>query len=72
MKGKGLINTRFQKIELYIAGPPPFPPLPRLSDDTEQEKWDKSDATARAISGFTLSDDYLEHVRGCATAAEMW
>ena len=40
--------------------------------DEAVQKWSKDDAKARAVIGLTLSNDHLEHVQGCKTAALMW
>jgi transposase InsO family protein len=42
------------------------------SESALAEKWLKDDAKARAVIGLTLSDEHLEHVSDCKTAAEMW
>ena len=65
-----------QKVELILA----FREIDEHIDDsaarptaqTELEKWLKDDAKARAVIGLTLSDEHLEHVRDCETAAVMW
>lgn len=41
-------------------------------DEDRKHEWKKRDAKAKAIIGLTLSDDHLDHVRGLATAADMW
>lgn len=41
-------------------------------EDPQYETWVRSDAKARAVNGLTLSDEHLEHVRDCETAASMW
>ena len=44
----------------------------RPTDPTEQQTWLRNDAKARAVIGLTLSDEHLEHVHDCETAANMW
>ena len=65
-----------QKVELILA----FRELDdHISDsasppsvDPEHDSWIRADAKARAVIGLTLSDEHLEHVRDCETAAAMW
>ena len=65
-----------QKVELILQ----FKELGAHIEDSEKqptgsddaEKWFKDDAKAKAVIGLTLSDEHLEHVRDCVTAASMW
>lgn len=45
---------------------------PTLSCVGGVRSWQKYVAEARVISGVSLSDDHLEHVRGMESASEMW
>ena len=62
-----------QKVELLLA----FRELGNhISVNAQPEKlepeWLKTDSKAKAVIGLTLSDEHLEHVRECKTAADMW
>lgn len=43
-----------------------------LDDFGDRSEWRKGDAKAKATIGVTLSDEYLEYVRGCPSAVSMW
>ena len=68
-------HTWKQRIELVLA----YRELddlitddPPATSDENFKAWKKSDARARAITGLSLSDEHLEHVRDVTTAKEMW
>ena len=66
-KQKVELILAFKELNLHIgdsAGKP--------SASDEPDAWFKQDAKAKAIIGLTLSDEHLEHVRDCTTAATMW
>ena len=46
--------------------------VPAVSDSDDRRTWLRGDNKAKAIIGFSLSDEYLEHVRDFETAKQMW
>ena len=65
-----------QKIQLLLAlrdvDQYVFDEIPENATSDERRKWIRGDAKAMAVIGLTLSDDYLQHVRGCSSAKETW
>ena len=65
-----------QKIQLLLAlrdvDQYVFDDVPENATSDERRKWIRGDAKAKAVIGLTLSDDYLQHVRGCSSAKETW
>ena len=49
-----------------------FDDIPENAASDERRKWIRGDAKAKAVIGLTLSDDYLQHLRGCSSARETW
>ena len=41
-------------------------------DPAQLANWVKNDLKAKAVIGLALSDEHLEHVRDCETAADTW
>ena len=56
----------YRELDDHITDEPP--------DESGEEfkTWKRSDARARAIIGLSLSDEYVNHVRGEKTAKKMW
>ncbi|CDF77556.1 Retrovirus-related Gag-Pol polyprotein [Chondrus crispus] len=65
-----------QKIELLLAlrdvDQYVFDDISETATSDDRRKWIRGDAKAKAVIGLTLSDDYLQHVRGCSSAKETW
>ncbi|CDF32368.1 unnamed protein product [Chondrus crispus] len=65
-----------QKIQLLLAlrdvDQYVFDDIPENATSDDRRKWIRGDAKAKAVIGLTLSDDYLQHVRGCSSAKETW
>ncbi|CDF33464.1 unnamed protein product [Chondrus crispus] len=65
-----------QKIEVLLAlrdvDQYVFDDISENATSDDRRKWIRGDAKAKAVIGLTLSDDYLQHVRGCSSAKETW
>ena len=65
-----------QKIQLLLAlrdvDQYVFDDISEDATSDDRRKWMRGDAKAKAVIGLTLSDDYLQHVRGCGSAKETW
>ena len=63
-----------QKIQLLLAledvDPYVFDDIPENATSDERRNWIRGDAKPKAGIGLTLSDDYLQHLRGCSSARE--
>lgn len=72
---KSNFHIRKQKIELVIAFCELSDQLkdrPTLSSPEDVRTWQKNDAKAGAVIGFSLSNEHLEHVHEVETASRMW
>ena len=67
-KQKVELILAFRELDDHISDSAPA----TLPNDPQLDSWVKADAKARAVIGLTLSDEHLEHVRDCETAAAMW
>ena len=47
-------------------------PIPDEVNRKLVTEWDAADSKAQAYIGLTVEDDQLIHIRGKATAKEMW
>ena len=65
-KQKVHLILAFKELEDNIADPPAGP------QDGDSEKWSKDDAKTRAIIGLSISDDHLQLIGDCDSAAEQW
>lgn len=65
-KQKVLLALAFRELEGHVST------VRAPTDPTELLAWNKNDAKARAIIGFTLNNEHLDQVRDVDTAAGMW